>query len=174
MTVVKMSLRRDSNYPYAVECQPADEVTQIHMILPPAESSGTSIRHLPQDVADFFDQAWIVLQAGVPDAAAVQLRKTLEAAAAHKGISSNRLVEAIREMVAQGMVTRDFGDALDHIRKVGNSGAHYNSERLTADEVETSYRFTTQLLRNLFEVPGELREIGTVETDGGEGRAVQD
>src|SRR5581483_7587753 len=45
-----------------------------------------SVEHLPEDVAKYFGDARRVLRAGVPDAAAVQLRRTLEAAAAHRGV----------------------------------------------------------------------------------------
>jgi hypothetical protein len=50
-----------------------------------------------------------------------------------------------------------------HIRKIGNQGAHYTDVQLTAPEVERSLRFTTQVFRNLFEVPGELEELEAEE-----------
>jgi hypothetical protein len=38
-------------------------------------------------------------------------------------------------------------------------GAHHTDEQLTDVEVLRALRFTTQVLRNLFEVPGELAEL---------------
>lgn len=114
------------------------------------------IAHLPEDVGGFFRDAAVVLGAGVPDAAAVQLRKTLEAAAAHKGIRERTLVQSIQKLIEGGAVTVDFSEVLHYVRKLGNLGAHYTDEKLTEDDVERALRFTAQLLRNLFEVPGEL------------------
>ncbi len=137
--------------------------------VPSGESQRYEIDHLPDDVARFFHAAIRVLDAGVPDAAAVQLRRTLEAAAAHKGVNKKTLVQSVQEMINAGLVTKDFGDALTHVRKLGNLGAHYTDEELTGPEVERALRFTTQFLRNLFEVPGELAELSaeTPEEEGG-------
>jgi len=141
---------------------PGSEVDELS-VLPRSDDFGISVKHLPDDVEEFFGDAQRALIAGLPDAAAVQLRKTLEASAAHKGITEKNLFESIRKLVAGGFVTLDFKDVMTHIRKIGNSGAHYTDVRLTAPEVERSLRFTTQVLRNLFEVPGELAEL-TAET----------
>jgi hypothetical protein len=124
--------------------------------VPPSGHTRYSVAHLPDDVKSFFDDAQRVMDAGVPDAAAVQLRRTLEAAAAHKGIKKQVLVASIEQLIADGFVTKDFGDVLNHIRKIGNIGAHASDERVSDAELDRAMRFTTQVLRNLFEVPGEL------------------
>ncbi|WP_250791847.1 DUF4145 domain-containing protein [Micromonospora phytophila] len=127
------------------------------------------IAHLPEDVEGFFRDAEVVLGAGVPDAAAVQLRKTLEAAAAHKGIRERTLVQSIQKLIEDGAVTVDFSEVLHYVRKLGNLGAHFTDEKLTEDDVQRALRFTAQLLRNLFEVPGELELLKTAseEADAG-------
>lgn len=137
---------------------PTSEVTVLRAV-PSGDAAAVAVGHLPADVRGFYEDAMRVLQAGVPDAAAVQLRKTLEAAAAHKGIKERQLVSSIKKLVELGYVTLDFKDVMTHIRQIGNSGAHYTDVLLTAPEVERSLRFTTQVLRNLFEVPGELNDL---------------
>lgn len=123
------------------------------------------VDHLPEDVAGFLADAVRVLDSGVPDAAAVQLRRTLEAAAAHHGIRRRNLVESIQELMSQGKITQDFGEVLNHVRRIGNIGAHYTDSRLSRVEAEQALRFTVQFLRNLFEVPGELRALRAEESD---------
>lgn len=130
------------------------------LAIPRSEDTGQSIRHLPDDVAEFFAGAQRVLDAGVPDAAAVQLRKTLEAAAAHKEVKEKSLYASVEKLIELGFITKDFAKLLDHVRKIGNLGAHYTDDRIGLQEVQRSMRFTTQVLRNLFEVPGELSELG--------------
>src|SRR6266487_2291542 len=65
----------------------------------------------------------------------------------------------IQKLIDEGAVTRDFGDVLHYVRKLGNLGAHYTDEKLSHADVERALRFTVQLLRNLFEVPGELAQL---------------
>lgn len=125
----------------------------------PDVPSGTDVRHLPDDVATYYADAKRVLDAGVPDAAAVQLRRTLEAAARHNGISEGPLVRRIKGLIEAGKITTDFGALLHHVRQVGNIGAHDTDERLDEPTVQRAFRFTTQVLRNLFEIPAELREL---------------
>lgn len=45
---------------------------------------------------------------------------------------------------------------LDRIRKLGNIGAHAGDEDVDEDSARQALRFTTQVLRNLFEIPAEL------------------
>lgn len=119
----------------------------------------SSVEHLPPDVAEYFDGAIRVLRAGVPAASAVQLRRTLEAAAAHHGFSTGTLVKRIKSMIEAGLVTASFGDVLHHVRTIGNQGAHATDEQLSEDQVQQALKFTIQLLRNVFEVPAELAAL---------------
>ena len=129
-------------------------------VIPTSTDDQYRVSDAPEDVENYYRDAIRVLQVGVPDAAAVQLRRTLEAAAAHFGVKSFPLVKAVRELIAQGLITAKFGDVLGHVRELGNMGAHATDRRLTQEEVERALRFTTQVLRNLFEVPAELGRLG--------------
>lgn len=150
---------------------PADVVTEVGS-LPSSDDFGVNVKHLPGDIKQFFETAQRALLAGIPDAAAVQLRKTLEAAAAAKGIQEKNLFGSVKKLLDGNYLTQDFSGVLDHVRKIGNIGAHYTDTVLTAAEVERSLRFTTQVLRNLFEVPGELEELlaesESIASDGGD------
>jgi hypothetical protein len=109
-----------------------------------------------------------VLDAGVPDAAAVQLRRTLEAAAAHFDVRGRNLVGKIQKLIEEGFVTRQFGEALHDIRMVGNLGAHATDQRVDDAAAQRITNFTTLLLRNLFEVPGELAAASPDDDDSSE------
>ncbi len=123
----------------------------------PADEQGATVAHLPPDIEKFYRDAIRVLEAGVPDAAAVQLRKTLEASAAHFDVKQGPLVGQIQELIDQGLITKGFGNVLDHVRKLGNIGAHAADESVNEEDARRALRFTTQVLRNLFEIPAELR-----------------
>lgn len=132
--------------------------TEVRDVWPKGDEHSTPA-HLPDDVKGFYLDAKRVLDVGVPDAAAVQLRRTLEAAAAHHGIDSGPLVQRIKKLIDAGLVTTEFGNVLDHIRRIGNVGAHATDERLSDESVRRAYRFTTQVLVNLFEIPAELKAL---------------
>jgi hypothetical protein len=138
---------------------PDSDDTKVYEVVPTSSHAKTDISHLPEDVARYYNDALLVLRVGVPDAAAVQLRRTLEAAAAHYEIREKILMKSIEKLIADGHVTQSFGPLLHHIRSIGNVGAHASDERVDQETAERALRFTTQLLRNLFEVPGELDEL---------------
>ena len=131
---------------------------QLRVIPEPGEGS-IEFRHLPDGIAQTYSDAVRVLHAGVPSAAAVLLRRTLEGAAAHSGITERTLVKSIEKMIEQGLVTPSFAKVLHHVRLVGNQGAHYTDEPLSENQVQQALRFTSALLRNVFEVPGDLAEL---------------
>jgi hypothetical protein len=132
----------------------------------PDAAAAIPVRHLPPDVERYYLDAHKVMRAGVPDAAAVQLRRTLEAAAAHYGVDPKlALVNQVKALIDDGLITQQFGRVLDHIRQVGNVGAHATDTRLDAATVQRAFEFTTQVLRNLFEIPAELAAIGTARPE---------
>lgn len=161
-----------------VEISSQEEVHEVRTVIP-SDVDDMKVDHLPEDVANYFSDAKKVLRFGVPDAAAVQLRRTLEAAAAHfeEGDKPRRpqsLMTHINKLVDAGLVTIPFREAMDHVRTLGNIGAHASDQRLSEEDVRRATQFTTQLLRNLFEIPAELRAIGDDEageaTDQSESR----
>ena len=117
------------------------------------------VADLPEDVRSFYEDAVRVLDAGVPDATAVQLRRALEAAAAHHDVDEKTLVKSIQALIDKNLITSQFGQVLHHVRKVGNVGAHASDERVDEASARRALRFTTQILRNLFEIPAELRRL---------------
>ncbi|WP_381793756.1 DUF4145 domain-containing protein [Streptomyces niveus] len=135
--------------------------TLAFQVVPKAQDGAVSIDHLPEDVERYYSDAIRVLGVGVPDAAAVQLRRTLEAAVAHFSIKEKVLMRSIEKLISDGHVTQSFRPVLDHIRAIGNLGAHASDERVDQQAAQRALRFTTQLLRNLFEVPGELKALNT-------------
>jgi hypothetical protein len=139
--------------------------------LPESDRSRHGVNHLPADVERYYTTAIRVLDAGVPEAAAVQLRRTLEAAAAAKGVTQGQLVARIRHLISGGLITAEFGQVLDHIRKVGNVGAHAGDEEVDEATARRAMLFTTQVLRNLFEIPAELASLNSPTPPDGEGKA---
>lgn len=125
----------------------------------PNSQNDITVDYLPDDVSRYYSNAITAMSAGIPSSAAVELRRTLEAAARHQGVEERTLVKAVEKLVEKGLVTKSFGTVLSHVRKIGNQGAHATDEQLSEEEVGFALKFTTQILRNLFEVPETLRAI---------------
>lgn len=75
-------------------------------------------------------------------------------------------MKSIEKLINDGHVTQSFAPVLHHIRAVGNVGAHASDEDVDQTTAEGALRFTTQLLRNLFEVPGELEALTKTPAQG--------
>ena len=145
----------------AISIQTSTQSRQVTKVVPEEPSGAMKVNHLPADVEEYYTNAQTVLNAGVPSSAAVELRRTLEAAAHHQDVNERTLVKAIEKLAEKGLITTNFVGVLGHIRKVGNVGAHAGDQTLTREEVEKAMTFTTQVLRNLFEMPKELELLGT-------------
>lgn len=166
---------RPSRWWAVLSCPRCGGVTLLETTLPdhphsvlrqvPEAGAEVNVEHLPPDVEAYYRGAIRVLEAGVPDAAAVQLRRTLEAAAAHNGIDSGPLVQRIKKLIEAGKITTEFGGVLDHIREVGNVGAHASDAKVDEATARRALGFTTQVLRNLFEIPEELKAIPSEESE---------
>ena len=144
----------------AISIETRTQARTISKVVPEEPQSAMKVDHLPTDVEEYYTNAQTVLNAGVASSAAVELRRTLEAAAQHQGVSERTLVKAIEKLAEKGLITNNFVGVLGHIRKVGNVGAHAGDQSLTREEVEKAMTFTTQVLRNLFEMPKELELLG--------------
>jgi hypothetical protein len=79
--------------------------TNLLSVVPEAPSAA-DVAGLPPDIERHYLNAKRVLDAGVPDAAAVQLGRTLEAAAAHFGVDNGVLDKRIETLIEQGLVTK--------------------------------------------------------------------
>lgn len=125
----------------------------------PDKKDDIEVEHLPEDVKQYYQNAITALNAGIASSAAVELRRTLEAAAKTHDVEERTLVKAVEKLVEKGLITTSFSSVLSHVRKIGNQGAHATDVQLSEDEVRLALSFTTQMLRNLFEVPENLKRI---------------
>jgi hypothetical protein len=149
---------------------PTGSGNAVVAVWPDLDASFHKIADVPSDVYRHYEEAQKALRADLPDLAAVALRRCVEAASAEFlefGRVDKNVWEGINRLVDAGYLTSQFGEASHHVRKLGNIGAHASDTRLTEAEVKTSFDFTTQMLRNLFEIPAALARI--LENGGAEG-----
>src|SRR6266851_4177357 len=93
VTLVEVSINdRLDDIPSGAGIDYRKNVTQIQTV-PESQYQRYNVNHLPDDVSNFLTDAIRVLDAGIPDAAAVQLRRTLEAAAAKHDVRERTLMQ---------------------------------------------------------------------------------
>jgi hypothetical protein len=82
---------------------------QIRSVVP-EDRITEQVSDLPTDVEQYYEDAARVLDAGVPGAAAVLLRPTLEGAAAHNGVTDGPLVARIQTLIKKGVLAVKWTD----------------------------------------------------------------
>ncbi len=116
------------------------------------------VGHLADEIARDWREAVSVYRVGAHASAVVMCGRTLEAAANLLGIDGRTLQQRIQRMIKEGQITAQFGDAMDYVRLIRNTGAHAGAV-VSQQSAEGTMRFTQQALRLLFEVPGELSRL---------------
>lgn len=143
--------------PVMVESTGPEDLDDVVSEIPKTTGDVYDVRHVPEAITSHYDEARDALEVGLHRSAAVQLRATMEAAAAHFGHDSGALYDRIQSLVDEGHITRVFGEAFNHIRRIGNAGAHHGDTVPDTDTINRALTFAAQLLRDLFEIPHELR-----------------
>jgi hypothetical protein len=124
----------------------------------PARLDAWAVRHLPPAVASIWAEAGTVFGIGAFRMAVVACGRTLEQAAIERSVDAKTLQKRIEKMQDDGLITREFRNAMDYVRVIRNVGAHAGQE-VTRETADGTLRFTQQTLRLLFEVPGELQRL---------------
>jgi hypothetical protein len=114
---------------------------------------------IPADIASAFAEAIATLYANCPRAAVVMARRTLEAVTADKGeTTKDTLVTKLKHLATTGVLSPDLADWATEVRKIGNTGAHYDPlDIATMEDARDLVNFLRELLRYLYEMPAELR-----------------
>jgi hypothetical protein len=139
-----------------IETRTGVRVPSLVRVMPEHPEAVGEVKHVPEQINKHYVNAARALASGLSGAAAVELRRTLEGAAAAFDVKQGNLAQSIRELIDKGLITKGFAKAPQHVRLIGNQGAHFNDDDVTVEQAQRALDFTTQVLRNLFEVPGEL------------------
>jgi hypothetical protein len=98
-----------------------------------------------------------------PDYFAVGIRRTLEAVCEVQGVPrrNNRdsLYARLRRLAEAGGLPDTFVDMADHLRDLGNLGAHPGDIALDGDDVEVAADFMEAILEYLYRAPRQLEAV---------------
>jgi len=129
------------------------QVRTRHLLWPTVDWPDHAPSGLEPNIRKSYDEARAVLTRS-PSAAAVLARRCVQHVIRQKmGIEKNRLVDEIGEAIRQPILTTGTKNALDHVRHIGNIGAHPEADA-SATIVEVTKEeaaYTLEVLELLFE-----------------------
>jgi hypothetical protein len=121
---------------------------------------------IPGPGADAIKEGERCLAVSAPRAAAVMFRSALAMVVKNKGSSSaqakTNLAGQLKQMSLDGDLDRTLADWADHVRIVGNSGAHPGElAPVTIDEAQELSRLMTALTDYLYVMPARVARART-------------
>jgi Domain of unknown function (DUF4145) len=112
---------------------------------------------VPLAISECLSEATQCLWANCPRAAAVMARRTLEAVCEDKGATGQTLAANVKSLFATGQLPKPLMDWADEVRLIGNQGPHFDVKNpVTRADANELLRFLDDLLRYVYELPGEL------------------
>ncbi|WP_418607070.1 DUF4145 domain-containing protein [Georgenia sp. SUBG003] len=143
----------------------ARPLESLHPVLwwPTPGAANFDDESVPAPVVKAYDEGVRCLSIQVPNAAAAMLRSALAQVVQDKGSEAARdkktLNDAIKQMVSEQTLPPVFKDWAEHIKNMGNAGAHPEIfGAVTMEEAEDLRALVLQLLRFLYVQPAALEK----------------
>ncbi|MGY1871994.1 DUF4145 domain-containing protein [Nocardia gipuzkoensis] len=116
---------------------------------------------VPRELREGFEEARKCFDAKVYTATLVMVRRTLEATCADQGSRKRTLAQSLKELKAQGKIDGLLAEWADLLRAVGNEGAHYTGNKVSAQDAEDALDFAEALLDHLYVLRARFDDFKT-------------
>lgn len=127
--------------------------TDAHGEVTPGIRPGDEVAHLPQDVAQLYDEARSCMAVGSASAAILAFRKIVMHVAVEKGAATNKaFVVYVTHLIDNHFVPTGSSGWVDYIRDRANEENH-EIKIATHEDADGVLVFVTQLLKNVYELP---------------------
>ena len=122
----------------------------------PSARIGEDVKHLPEDVTGLFDEMRDATGSGAYTASVLAARKLLMHVAVEKGAGANQpFITYVEYLVANHYAPAGSEAWVDYIRTQGNE-ANHEIKIMTEQDAQAIINLTTQLLRNVYELPASV------------------
>jgi len=118
--------------------------------------------NIPQPIVSALEQAITCHATECFIAAAIMVRKTLEALCRDRGAQGKDLKERIRDLGTKIVLPKELLDGLDDLRLLGNEAAHIESreyDQVGKEEVEIGIEFTKEVLKATYQYSALLNRL---------------
>jgi hypothetical protein len=134
----------------------------------PPELIDFDATNIPTEVVEALGEAILCHANGCFVAAAIMVRKTLEALCADRGAKGENLKERIRALGDKVVLPQEFLDGLDDLRLLGNDATHIESrvfDRVGKEEVEVGIEFAKEVLKAVYQSAELLKKLRALRTE---------
>lgn len=110
--------------------------------------------NVPDEVASTLEEAITCYSHGCYVAAAIMVRRTLEAICDEKGCKSGHLHNRLQELTSQIVIPKDLVDAMFELKLLGNDAAHIDSKaykHIGKEEVESAIELAKEIIKALYQ-----------------------
>ncbi|MEU8356326.1 DUF4145 domain-containing protein [Nonomuraea sp. NPDC048882] len=117
---------------------------------------------IPVDIRGQLEEAEEHLRAGWSKAAAVAVRRGLEAVCRRNGVSGgkkNPLAAQLRELRDLGVIDGRLWEWADHLRDFLNGGAHYDGHAIKGQDVRDALTLAEAILDRVYVFPAQEAEL---------------
>jgi hypothetical protein len=105
---------------------------------------------VPRALRDGFAEARKCYEAKAYGATLVMVRRTLEGTCADQGSTKRTLAESLKDLQTRGKIDGLLAEWADLLRVVGNEGAHFTANKVSAQDAEDALDFAEALLDHLY------------------------
>lgn len=91
-----------------------------------------------------------------PNACAVLIRRTLEVICNEEKCTKRTLVENLKELGSNGRIPPPLAQMADHLRKLGNIGAHAGEDQISPGDIPFMIEFAQAIIEYLYIAPAKI------------------
>ena len=117
---------------------------------------------IPPPIAKSFSEALACDREGLYVAAAIMIRRTLEALCEDKAASGSNLKERLKALQASVVLPVELFTALDDLRLLGNDAAHIEAKTYDSvgkEEIDVSLELTKEVLKAVYQLEDLLARL---------------
>jgi len=125
--------------------------------------------NIPTQVLIPFEEALNCHAAGYHTAAAIMIRRSLEAICDEKKAEGKDLKARIRALSSKVIIPQELLDGMDELRILGNDAAHVNAEsytKISDPELRVAIEFAKEILKALYQYIALLEKLRALKSQG--------
>ena len=107
---------------------------------------------VPEALRDEFSEARKCFDAKAYRATVVMVRRTLEGTCKDQGSNKKTLASSLVELKDQGKIDGMLAEWANHLRVIGNIGAHFTDKSVSAQDAEDALDFAEALIDHLYDL----------------------
>ncbi|MBR9803157.1 DUF4145 domain-containing protein [bacterium] len=125
---------------------------------------------VPETVRSVFEEALDCHAANCYVAAAIMVRRTLEAICNDRGATGNNLKKRIEDLSTKIVLPTELLDAMDELRLLGNDAAHVEANtfaNVSKTELDVAIEFTKEIIKGLYQYSDLLGRLRALKNNSG-------